>query len=1219
MTLITIRETSQTDAGWQVAIRFDHGPAYRLEVSNPFSEEEEKRLEWYFEQWLKFPFANQVKARKAAQSVVAYGEQLFKQVLRSDFGVYAQYKAALGAKGIGGLSFEISGGHSFHALHWEALKDPALPRPFAVEGTMVRKSEKPPAMYARARPSPTLNILLVTARPAGRQDIAYRTISRPLIEMLGNTDLYVQVDLVRPGSFQALNAHLKNSHDQRGGSYYHIIHFDLHGGLLTHEGLQEGVTLDRYTFHATQKPSPYKGLKAYLFFDGEQNKQAHPVMASEVGELLASHQVPIAILNACQSAKQVGDFDVETSLGSRLMEAGVQVVLAMGYSVTVSATTRLMECLYRKLFEQEALPTAIRRARLALYEDKKRLAYYNQTISLEDWLLLVVYQTRAPQLPLREFTDEEWQRYLELRNVRYSNPAPSLYGFVGRDVEILQIEKRLLTHNVLLVRGMGGAGKTMLLHHLAEWWQTTNFVEQVFYFGYHNQAWTRQQIMHEIAQSVLSPGVYQRRFQPLSEKAQQRMLVKQLRAKRHLLILDNCESITGNALAIKNTLDSQQQAALKGFLAALAGGKTLILLGSRSSESWLMKDDPAPPLREQHIYELLGLDPEAASQLAERILLRHHVSHYHTDLDFRRLLKLLDGYPLALEVVLANLVHQTPSEVLSALQAGDIKLDSLDKADKTKSILRCIEYSHSNLSPDAQALLACLAPFTGIFNTGALDNYTKHLKQQPTLAHLPFNQWPTVLQEAINWGLLSPDPNSPSILRLQPIFPYFLRTHLNNTAETAMRHAIQAAFRQHYDDVGAALNRILRSKEAQQKQLGQLLTKWEYENLSTALNHALAAQVSIENLYRPLSTYLDSTQEQQRGLALGKTVLTQLEGYPPDKLTGPLGVGFVGVIDHIAKQQLLLREYAAAQTFYQKAQDILLKNKTYSAEQVREFSAIIYHQLGRVALQQHQWQEAEHYYFKALQINIDFNDRHAQGLTCHQLGSVALQQRQWQEAEQYYQKALQIFIEFNDRYSQGHTYHQLGSVALQQRQWQEAEQYYLIALQIKIDFNDHHAQASTYHQLGSVAQEQRQWQEAEQYYLKALQIKIDFNDRYGQGSTYHQLGSVAQQQRQWQEAEQYYLRALQIKIDFNDRHAQGSTYHQLGRVAEEQRQWQEAEQHYLKALDTFVAYKDKYSLGVVMHSLSRLWQASQDNGIPARVAGLLGVQVSKVDRLLRRF
>jgi hypothetical protein len=42
---------------------------------------------------------------------------------------------------------------------------------------------------------------------------------------------------------------------------------------------------------------------------------------------------------------------------------------------------------------------------------------------------------------------------------------------------------------------------------------------------------------------------------------------------------------------------------------------------------------------------------------------------------FLELLKLLHGFPPALEVVLATLARQTPAEVLSALRAGDLALD----------------------------------------------------------------------------------------------------------------------------------------------------------------------------------------------------------------------------------------------------------------------------------------------------------------------------------------------------------------------------------------------------------------------------------------------------------------------------------------------------------------------------------------------------------------
>jgi tetratricopeptide (TPR) repeat protein len=86
---------------------------------------------------------------------------------------------------------------------------------------------------------------------------------------------------------------------------------------------------------------------------------------------------------------------------------------------------------------------------------------------------------------------------------------------------------------------------------------------------------------------------------------------------------------------------------------------------------------------------------------------------------------------------------------------------------------------------------------------------------------------------------------------------------------------------------------------------------------------------------------------------------------------------------------------------------------------------------------------------------------------------VAEEQRKWQQAEEYYQKALQINIDCRDRYELATNYHQLGRTAQEQRKWQQAEEYYDLSQQIFIDFNDHYGQANNHHQLGMVARERR--------------------------------------------------------------------------------------------------------------------------------------------------
>jgi len=71
------------------------------------------------------------------------------------------------------------------------------------------------------------------------------------------------------------------------------------------------------------------------------------------------------------------------------------MVVAMGYSVTVSAAALMMEKLYGELFAARGIPEAIRLGRKALYNDKNRKAYFNEVVELEDWLLPVVYANKA--------------------------------------------------------------------------------------------------------------------------------------------------------------------------------------------------------------------------------------------------------------------------------------------------------------------------------------------------------------------------------------------------------------------------------------------------------------------------------------------------------------------------------------------------------------------------------------------------------------------------------------------------------------------------------------------------------------------------------------------------------------------------------------------------------------------------------------------------------
>ncbi len=866
--------------------------------------------------------------------------------------------------------------------------------------------------------------------------------------------------------------------EAKGEGYYHLIHFDVHGALMSYKQFQRGVKLNRLSYqrgYGLMDLKPYAGVKGFLFLEGdkqfddlvpERSRRAHctgkavPVEATELANLLTGKKIPVCILNACQSGKQIAfagekaEVFRETSVGSQLLAAGMEMVVAMGYSVTVSAAVLMMEELYRHLFAREQLATAIRLSRKELYQQKSRKAYFNEAIDLEDWLLPVVYGKGQVNLNLRQFTFQEKQEYFLRRSQRYRFPAPT-YGFVGRDLEIMKLEKALLKQNILLLQGMGGTGKTTLLNYLREWWPATNFAGKIFYFGYDEKAWNLQQIVFTLGSQVYEEEEERALFQVTPFAAQVEELIQLLRANGYVLILDNLESVTGQQLAIENTLPEAERNQLRDFLARLVGGNTKVVLGSRGSEDWLKERT-----FKDNIYQLRGLDREARTVLAQKILERNvagnKIEKIKEDEDFTKLMKLLAGYPLAMEVVLANLKRQSPAEVLAGLQAADLELDRQGE-DKTRSILKCVEYSHSNLSPDAQKLLLCLAPFSGVIfrDARAIYNYKNELQKLEPFKDYPFDRFDAAIEEAINWGLLSPSQDVSELLTIQPIFPYFLKAKLNELDE-ATRDSLQEGFKNYYIWLAPFYQDYMNSKEANKRQLGRFFCHLEYENLYKALLICLNKQEKV-NIFFCLDRYLKLINALPRKLKLSQFVYQVLEAYPEEIKTGKIEEQIVLTLARLASSYLKTKNYLQAREYYQKEIELI-------------------QQLSDMEEKQRQLLFAKSY---------------------HQLGWVASELREWEEARSKYQQALAIYIEYNDSYEQAHTYHNLGIVAQQLRQWEKARQNYQQALAIKIEYGDRYLQAKTYGALGLLAEQEENYIEARDLFNQALEIFTEFKDEYG--------------------------------------------------------------------------------------------------------------------------
>jgi energy-coupling factor transporter ATP-binding protein EcfA2 len=550
----------------------------------------------------------------------------------------------------------------------------------------------------------------------------------------------VNITILRPSTYRALKNHLS---DRQNGSY-HIIHLDVHGAL--------------------------QGNKSVVYLESaEADHKADPIEATQLAQLLVQHQIPITILNTCESGKQVGL--TETSLSGQFMEAGVPLVLAMRYTVTLGAARSFMKTLYQHLFGEseshhQSIPdmaTAICYARKKLYNNKERGSTFNEPIELEDWIIPVVYQNTQIALPLRDFhPDEQAQRDTYDARIFHQNPAPP-EQFIGRDLDILAIETQIAQHNFLLIRGGTGIGKTTLLHHLAWWWQNTYAVEKVFYFGYDEKRWTHQQVLQTLAQALFC------------SEGSQGTVINRLMKERHLLIFDALEC-----------LNQSEQTALHDFLMRLDQGKSLILLGSQHNVKGLAKGTFG-----DNVYELAGIDNTSANILMKSRIKRHHISD--NDYDIRTFYLQLEKNPLLLEMA-TRAILENQTAILSALQTAMTATDKQGEA-KQHSILQApINTIYNTLSPDEQTLLLCLAPLKFAISTHSLSEYSQRLRQEAVLAHLPFDDWENVLDKLTDWGLLRRHPE----MLLQSAFADFLRNRLSEKA--AWHNAIETTLTQYYND-----------------------------------------------------------------------------------------------------------------------------------------------------------------------------------------------------------------------------------------------------------------------------------------------------------------------------------------------------------------------------------------------------------------------------------
>ncbi len=695
--LITIQHCGHTEAGEQFILQWGTQSYAPVTLRGPEAAAVEgydklnlrEGLVWYLEKYFDRPFGpNTKKAEAVEKALHLWGEQ----TLETLFSGKALRCLDAAQEDLKALQVRvISDSPAVLSWPWEALRDERGNFLF-LHSSMERQ---PGNIQVTGSLTPgdaeRLNILLVISRPR-EGDINYHFLSRDLVELVSEGDRPIQVDVLRPPTFD----NLRRTLEERPG-YYHIVHFDGHGG---------------YDSEAAG------GAEGCLFFekDVDGRVEPDPVSAETLGQLFGTCRVPMMVLNACQSAmidERAGD--VYSSVAASLLRARVRSVVAMGYSLFTGGAKAFINAFYGELLRSGSTELAMREGRIAMFLHKDK--YY----PLSDWIVPQLFQqAQQGERVLPDLTDK-------IRPATPSRLPPEARlekeGFIGRGRAVQELERlsRRGRQAGILIYGMMGQGKTTLAQGFLRWLEQTGGLGEA---GDENPAlWLDFRGIHsaEAVVNTMARAFLEEDTSLPGGRERLERLAAYMKRHRKIVVWDNFESASGMKGVTEPQLSQEELGILAELLTKLRGGASKIIITSRNAEETFGR-----PICSRLSRPLGGLEGSEFWALCVSLAEEQGVTVSREDEALSELLDRLDGNPLVARALLLRL-----GEGVGTLQLlADFETAFVGAAgdESTRRVRASFQLLCDSIQPEDEAVLRGLGLFEQYVDLDFLWNMLLNLK-----------------------------------------------------------------------------------------------------------------------------------------------------------------------------------------------------------------------------------------------------------------------------------------------------------------------------------------------------------------------------------------------------------------------------------------------------------------------------------------------------------
>ena len=800
-TPLTLRltQTASQDNRHTIELEWlDGGPRQTASatVELTMSEQDQRDLAWYVEEYAEYPFEpHPQRAARIEERLHDVGVELFNKLFAANNPTRRMWFEA--ARRLSDVRVEIvTDAEGATALPWELLRDPDTDTVLALHAqAFVRAAPEVPRPPLALEPQAVIRILLVICRPAGGDDVPFRSVASRLLKSLSAEARAVfQLEVLRPPTFAQLAKVLSDA--KSAGKPYHVVHFDGHGVYGSPDMLP--VDMSKLTYRVA-------GPQGFLLFESDTTTNRRELVhGTRLGELLVQTNVPLLVLNACRSAHaapaEADDVQPDAddaapavdeddpnakvrafgSLAQQVMLTGVGGVVAMRYNVYVVTAAQFVAELYRALVQGRSLGEAVSRGRKDLHAQPVREIV--QKLTLQDWLVPVVYEAQATQVFQPATTAHALPITIKRANATPQRgdldsalpPTPDV-GFFGRDETLLALDRGFDRHHIVLLHAFAGSGKTTTAAEFARWYALTGGVNGPVLWSSFEQPKTLSQVLDQLG--LLFNPVLQKSgldWHTITEIAEKRDLALQiLNLVPVLWVWDNIEPVAGFPAGAPSHWTAAEQRELADFLRAVRDTQAKFLLTSRRDEqAWLGN----LPLR----VVLPPMPMHERRQMAEALAAKYNVTLNQDD--WRPLLVYSGGNPLTLTVAMGQALRdglRTATHIkayVDKLRAGEAGFDDDENEGRSTSLGASLSYGFANtFTAQEQATLALLHHFQGFVEIVALVfmGHTDNDWHIPAIAGITPDQGIALFDRAAEIGLLT--AHGGGYYSIHPALPWFLR------------------------------------------------------------------------------------------------------------------------------------------------------------------------------------------------------------------------------------------------------------------------------------------------------------------------------------------------------------------------------------------------------------------------------------------------------------